>query len=583
MIRKKRNHSIQFRLYSLFVIVIIVPLLMLLVFLPQYIYRYNEGVNTRMTQSLLSAMASNIEVYLSDLERVTMAPYMSDDIIAALRVKTQIDSDLFSPYDIYVTNKTMTEEAPMYFQLLRDDVTDVLLLPRDGSAYLVSEYDMGYDYKYDFTGQQWYIDTINADGRPVYVGLHRQDYLYSQKKSSVFSVARAIKDPLTNSVLAVIVADTDARLLGRIAQSADFGGDSITLILDGGGQTLYASREVDELVTAAVGGGQKTVILDGEKYEVLFRKIESSQWQLSILLSCREMASGRRVIYISGILTGSVWVILMIAMLCYVSRSILMPFGTLTDVMRRVGEGDFSARFHSERRDEVAELGERMNDMIVQTHNLMAREHEAVETERRLVYESLQAQIRPHFLYNTLNGFIGLNRAGMRGELEQMIFALSDLMRYTYGAEGVVPLRKETEILNRYCELQKLRFGDRLEYEIDVDEACKEMPVPKLFLQPLVENSILHGIEPMGEGGRLTVEAKMQPGGMHISVRDDGAGFNASQAGTGGTGLRNVSKRLKFVYPKAAFEIISAPGAGCEIRIMIPEEAMEREMHHSGR
>lgn len=579
---KKRNRSIQFRLNGLFVIVIIVPLLMLFVFLPKYIYKYNEGVNTRMTQSLLSAMASNIDTYLSDLERVTLAPYLSDDILDALRVKKLSRSNHVDLYDIYITNKTMTEEATMYFQLLRDDVTDVLLLPLDGSVYLVSEYNLGYDYEYNFIEQRWYIDAIEANGCAIYVGLHEQDYLYSNKKDSVFSVARAIKDPMSNTVLGVIVADTDAKLLEQIAKSADFGGDSITLILDATGQTLYTSTYIESDVVKEVACGEKIVTINNEQYEVNSRDISSSKWRLAILLSCSELASGRKVIFISGILTGGVWVILMILMLVYFSSAILKPFGKMVDVMRRVGEGDLDARFHTERRDEVAELGERLNDMISQMHGLMVREHEAIETERRLEYESLQAQIRPHFLYNTLNGFIGLNRAQKREELEEMIFALSDMMRYTYRAEGVVPLSSEIEILSRYCELQKLRFGDRLKYEIMIEDECKNMLVPKLILQPLVENSVIHGIEPLEDGGKLIVEARMETDGLHLSVCDDGVGFDVMALGKGGTGLRNVSERLKFVYPEATFQIFSAHGVGCEIRIDIPKEVMTHEMYHCG-
>ena len=579
---KKRNHSIQFRLNGLFVIVIIVPLLMMFVFLPKYIYEHNEGVNTRMTQGLLGSMASNIDIYLSDLERVTLAPYLSDDILDALRVKKMSGSNHFDPYEIYITNKAMTEEATMYFQLLRDDVTDVLLLPLDGSVYLVSEYNLGYDYKYNFTEQRWYIDAIEANGRAIYIGLHEQDYLYSNHKDNVFSVARAIKDPMSGAVLGIVVADTDVKLLEQIARSADFGADSITLILDGTGQTLYTSAYIESDVVREVTCGEKIVMINNEQYEVISRDISSSEWKLAILLSCRELASGRKIIYISGVLTGGVWVILMISMMFYFSSAILKPFDKLVDVMHRVGEGDFGARFHTERRDEVAELGERLNDMISQMNRLIAREHEAIETERRLEYESLQAQIRPHFLYNTFNGFIGLNRAEKREELEEMIFALSDMMRYTYSAEGVVPLCSEIEILSRYCELQKLRFGDRLEYEIMIADECKSMPVPKLLLQPLVENSVIHGIEPLKDGGKLIVKAWMETDRLCLSICDNGTGFNVMALAEGGTGLHNVSERLKFVYPKATFQIFSAPGEGCEIRIVIPKEVMAHEMCDCG-
>jgi len=192
---------------------------------------------------------------------------------------------------------------------------------------------------------------------------------------------------------------------------------------------------------------------------------------------------------------------------------------------------------------------------------------------REAEYQSLQARIQPHFLYNVLNGLIGLNRKADRNGLEAAVLDLKDLLRYTLDHGRTVALSDELGFVRRYLDLQKLRFGDRFEYRIACDPACESLPIPKLLLQPLAENALIHGIEIWNAPGFLDISAAPEGDGVRIVIRDNGAGFDlAAHDPASRVGLSNVTKRLELAYPSSSFHIASAPGRGCTVEMFLRVE-----------
>ncbi|UCF99648.1 MAG: histidine kinase [Spirochaetaceae bacterium] len=193
---------------------------------------------------------------------------------------------------------------------------------------------------------------------------------------------------------------------------------------------------------------------------------------------------------------------------------------------------------------------------------------------REAEYAALQSQIQPHFLYNLLNGLIGLNRMGNRKSLEGALFSLKDMLRYTLEQSDWSTVAEEFRFVGKYCELQQVRFQERLSVEIHCEEHAASFPIPKLILQPLVENAVIHGIEPLGESGRLKVSArairKNGGSGVGILVIDNGVGFSvADHPEDGHIGLRNVRDRLSMAFPHASLKIDSEPGRGTRIAMEI--------------
>jgi sensor histidine kinase YesM len=192
---------------------------------------------------------------------------------------------------------------------------------------------------------------------------------------------------------------------------------------------------------------------------------------------------------------------------------------------------------------------------------------------REAELQSLQARIQPHFLYNVLNGVIGLNRLGDRSGLEAAVLDLKDLLRYTLDGDRSVSLAEELAFVRKYLELQKLRFGERFDYSIDVDDACSSLKIPKLLLQPLAENALLHGIEPWPKPARLDIRALSDQGAVRVEVADTGAGFDtASLTGPTRVGLLNVTRRLELAFPGSVMQVRSSPGEGCLVALTFQPE-----------
>jgi signal transduction histidine kinase len=202
----------------------------------------------------------------------------------------------------------------------------------------------------------------------------------------------------------------------------------------------------------------------------------------------------------------------------------------------------------------------------------------AARLERSLAaarLESLQAQIRPHFLFNTLNALAVLARRGDGAAVDRAIGDLGELLRATFDAPGrhEITLGEELELVDRYLSLQRIRFPDRLRVEFSVEPATRSARVPALLVQPLVENAIEHGLT-TADGGRLQVSAVRQGGQLVIEVRDDGPGFSATRAAgdaSAGVGLANTRERLALLHGAAAtLECLDAAEGGGVVRITLP-------------
>lgn len=193
--------------------------------------------------------------------------------------------------------------------------------------------------------------------------------------------------------------------------------------------------------------------------------------------------------------------------------------------------------------------------------------------------ESLRAQIRPHFLFNTLNALAVLARKGDGAAVDRAIGDLGELLRASFDTRGrqVIPLAEEIEFLERYVHLQRIRFPDRLEVAWQVEDDAGAALVPALLVQPLVENALEHGLA-TARGGRVRVAARRDGETLVIEVTDDGPGFGARAAdGTspgerdGGVGLANTRERLALLYgPDATLMLGDLPGGGGVVRIRIP-------------
>jgi two-component system LytT family sensor kinase len=205
-------------------------------------------------------------------------------------------------------------------------------------------------------------------------------------------------------------------------------------------------------------------------------------------------------------------------------------------------------------------------------------EHRLQEQEKLLMaarVEALASQINPHFLFNTLTSISSLIRSQPE-TARTLIVKLSGLLRRLLRSqEHFVTLREELEAIDEYLDIESIRFGPQLRVEKDIDPASLDVVVPSMLLQPLVENSIKHGIAPKVGEGRITIRSSRQAGHAIIDVIDNGVGVrpeNADRIRSGGIGLRNVNERLRVIYgANYQLQLDSVPGEGTCARVVIPE------------
>jgi len=212
---------------------------------------------------------------------------------------------------------------------------------------------------------------------------------------------------------------------------------------------------------------------------------------------------------------------------------------------------------------------------------LQERELRAAELEKRLTQArllALQMQLNPHFLFNTLHAISALMHKDVEAA-DRMITRLSDLLRYALEStsEQEVPLRRELEFLGRYLEIEKTRFGSRLNVEMNIAPDTLEALVPNLILQPLVENAIRHGIEPHAKAGRIELRSRREEAAIRLEVRDNGGGLAPDPALEEGVGLSNTRARLKQLYGEAQRLVLNnAPEGGLVVSVTLPFRARSR-------
>ncbi len=238
-------------------------------------------------------------------------------------------------------------------------------------------------------------------------------------------------------------------------------------------------------------------------------------------------------------------------------------------------------RFHTSLLTYVVILGVGYGIEFYRQHR--RRELQASQLQAQLAQaqlEALKMQLHPHFLFNTLNGISMLVRKGGQKEAIKMLAGLSDLLRLALENAGtqVVTLKQELSFLERYLELQRIRFRDRLTVKLVVSPETLTAEVPNLILQPIVENAIRHGVDKQRGAGLVEIRARRENGCLRMEVRDHGPGFSAtsrSQDGEG-VGLTNTRQRLERLYgDRHLFEIGDAPGGGARAILEIPYRRSE--------
>ena len=385
--------------------------------------------------------------------------------------------------------------------------------------------------------------------------------------------------PMGYLVIEVYEANLQALLGGKAGAQNEF------LLLDRFWRAIYCSRpaQAQSLTDALRMQLLSGLTLTGSSDEFLYTVRVHPGTGLVLVLQQPQVFTKDtlRLLYTVSALSALICVVVSILMSLQLSRTTFRPIGRLHHGIRQVGKNDLDVRVQvpEGRHDELDELAVQFNSMVVALqHNQQALlENQQALNDAQI--RMLQAQLNPHFLCNTLDTMKWISKINQVPQVALMSTNLADILRFCISPDEFVPLKKELEILSRYIEIQRIRLSDSFVYHADVPQELEALMVPKMLLQPLAENAILHGLEGV-DHGEITASARLLPDGtLELRVRDNGRGLPPELLGpyrppekqTGHLGLFNVDTILKKHYGERfglRLENNTAGGGACIIAVL---------------
>lgn len=409
-----------------------------------------------------------------------------------------------------------------------------------------------------------------------------------------YSSMRVIYDPRdVKTPLAVLRADADAGRIARLAGDTSIT-ENGTLLLLRGSDVLYASHpqggELPGLVEALPApdtGEWQPIQVGGRRYYAQCRSLAGSGWRMASVLPTDDVLRLGHELRAEMLLVVSLVAVIAYLLAYTISRSTLTRLSQLTRTMQQVEKGDVAARLEPVGSDEIGRLMGSFSQMMDRVDALMEDKVEQGRQIKNLELKALQAQINPHFLYNSLDLINCTAIARNVPEISRMVRELSQFYRLSLSrGREVIPLADEIKHAQLYVDIQNMRFEGRIRVEWQLDPAASRCQVIKIILQPLIENAIIHGIfETPQKTGCLLVRTRRQAGKVRITIQDDGAGMSeatrlanfapAPDGGiaetSGGYGVRNIFDRLRIAYGEPyGLTCESEPGAGTTVTVLIP-------------
>lgn len=450
-----------------------------------------------------------------------------------------------------------------------------------------------------FASSSLYQQTIEADGKPVWAIMRAQETVFDGDRQTKIVLSKVVKDSNTLEPKGIVLLGfNESKLRDQYVKTV--GKDNQIYVIDQNGIILSASNQYWQHKNSA-----ELPFIDG--YQALLRNeslthINSKQWIVShsfseltgwhvlVVQEKQQLLTELKQIQTITILIMVACFIVSLIITWIVSSFITNPLKKLLLSMRKLQNGDFSQRVDFSGQDEIGRLGEGYNNMVIRIKDLIEEVYAMQLKQRNAELKTLQAQIHPHFLYNTLDMICWTAQQRGQKDIAELVYSLSNLFRLSL-SEGrdFITLAEEIELIRSYLYLQKQRFKDRLHFEIHVPDEALTLHVPKLLLQPLVENAVIHGIEPLHEHGFIQITIQYSEKQLSIEVMDNGVGiqderlkeinqalhyssnFHQAQQSSVGFALTNVKERLILIYGSdISFHITSTEGKGTLVAMLFP-------------
>lgn len=420
-------------------------------------------------------------------------------------------------------------------------------------------------------------------------------------KSETLTMSRLIKGYKTKGGYGILTITLPENAIWDIVNQGNASKYGVTVLLDSDYSILTAdSQDYDagifrqdslKAVLESEDNSQVTFSYGGEKTFINFRHIPKTGWIIANLMSYKSvMYEVNNLKFKTNLFYLAITAVLVLLTI-YISRRISDPIMNLKRHMQIVQNGDFSTRIEIGGYEEIERLGESFNMMVSKIDDLIRQVEEATRKKQKANIEALQAQINPHFLFNTLNSIRWMASISGNENVSCMLSDLGKLLEGSiYKSDELISLKEEIDYLYSYVALQKMRFGDSFSMQVGLTEEILSCTIPKFILQPIVENSIIHGVSNMN-GGLITVSGHLAENTAVIKIEDNGVGIgkqqlsvilteeNSHKGRLSKIGLKNVNERLKLVFgDKYGLTVENGKECGTIVSVMIPDDIDQQDI-----
>ncbi|MEF9945063.1 MAG: sensor histidine kinase [Lachnospiraceae bacterium] len=593
MKEKKQNWLFRFKsirttILLSFCVLIMISLLVFFVISINYTKNSVVQNSTEYTQQLIHQVNGNIDSYINYMENTSQMITRNRDVQEYLFQENVPDTEKNEQYNRVVSQ----------FQTImnsRADICNVAVIG-DNGRMIINRGNSKLNLYHSISSESWFQEAKKENEKGfVLSGSHVQNTI-AGNYPWVITLSRGIYNNQTEEIQGVMFIDLNYSAINDLCKTISLGEKGYIYLLDENGTIIYhpqqqliysgMKEEVIQRVMEVKGNDTSFVkkSKDGSKvYSV--SKSEKSGWTVVGVSYMSELLKGRTETVMLYLFITILLLLIGAAISAFISGRITSPIRILDDSMKEVEKGHFdSAAIEDLSPNEIGRLGKTFNMMTRKIEQLMKQNMEEQRQKRKAEMRALQAQINPHFLYNTLDSIIWMAESGKNNQkVVLMTSSLAKLFRQSIGNDDeLVTIAKEVEYTKTYLTIQEIRYQDKLAFHIFMEPDILSQQIVKLTLQPLVENAIYHGIKYAEHKGMLSIRGFREGDKIVLEVADNGMGmdetelehiFEKREAGkkTNGVGVYNIQNRLQLYYGKEyGLCYQSKKGEGTVVTIRIP-------------
>ena len=460
------------------------------------------------------------------------------------------------------------------------DLVSAILVTKDGNL-ISTDPELTMKTSADMMKEKWYQDAIHKGAMPILTPA-RRTVSHTIGEKWVISIMQEVVDK-DGKNLGVVRLDIGYKTLEAYLDQLQLGKEGFTFIVDANHDFVYHPKKAvysshAEMKAMAPYLSVKNGYVKSKQAYVSQYQIPNSGWTLIGVSSMEQLHAVQTQILWSFIGTGLFALGICLIGIWFVLRLWIRPLRDLQATILKVGSGHSDLRANETGSPELVDLARQFNIMLDRIDQLMIAVKEEEQNVRKYELQALSSQINPHFLYNTLDTIVWMAEFNDSKRVVEVTKSLAKYFRLALNqGHEQISLKDEIDHVRQYLFIQKQRYGEKLQYEIKELKQYDDYKIPKLILQPLVENAIYHGIKEMNRQGRIRVSVSENDTQLIVSIYDNGRGFvasettNATLVRLGGVGLKNVNQRLQLQFGKSYhMEIKSEENTYTEIRLYFP-------------